>query len=452
MNKRNCSTTLTANAIMTPATVEMSRNSLYALAKILDNGLTVNEMKQEIFRKLKEARNNNELTAIGGRCVFPLGVDGEGFLVNGIVEKNRNAGERELYFVFEVTQIRPLAGETEVSPAAAVTAKAEKEQPAPGKVFEGFAFLESWEKFLGALAAKAVPEEWDYPGDPPHSRYILKNYVRFTFERLMLEGKVLTSPDGELAAFNTGLLDRTSGEDIIACFVPNEPGRGKKWRFADFCTVGTGTYGKKLLETMGQLPQPARYITGIEDLVLDGSRQIHVDVEHIIRDNLNRLPIQFLQQVSLCSPVAHTLTSRIAGCSGKKDKKALYALLNSEIFNNGTLFQNIKSLLEAAVKQAQRQVRTNYKTAVPFYYPRKNTMCLMLPLALTGIDGADAALVISAAGDSYQGQTIFTLADAYMDARLVCSKPESWLSPGSLNTAAAAARCRVTSIPEELTA
>lgn len=68
--------------------------------------------------------------------------------------------------------------------------------------------------------------------------------------------------------------------------------------------------------------------------------------------------------------------------------------------------------LKDAIETAKKYCKWNYKTAIPIYYPRNNSISLLLPLKLcTGSNGAaDVALVVERLlNGNYQGQTILTL-------------------------------------------
>ena len=84
---------------------------------------------------------------------------------------------------------------------------------------------------------------------------------------------------------------------------------------------------------------------------------------------------------------------------------------------------------------AKKRVRWNFKTALPCFFPTRNVMSLMLPLALLRDDRVDVALVVELTqSGNYQGQTILPLREAYIDARLLCRPDSDWL-----DTSAAAA-------------
>ena len=112
----------------------------------------------------------------------------------------------------------------------------------------------------------------------------------------------------------------------------------------------------------------------------------------------------------------------------------LYDTLKQIIVENSRLFLRIQNRLKDAIELARKRVRWNYKTAVPSYFPKRDTMSLMLPLALIDELKPDVALVVELTNSgSYQGQTILTLPQAYIDARLVCRLTGDWLNPTSIS-------------------
>ena len=67
--------------------------------------------------------------------------------------------------------------------------------------------------------------------------------------------------------------------------------------------------------------------------------------------------------------------------------------------------------LAASVRrQLQMCIRDSFKTALPCFFPTRNVMSLMLPLALLRDDRVDLALVVELTqSGNYQGQTILPL-------------------------------------------
>lgn len=301
----------------------------------------------------------------------------------------------------------------------------------PARALERFAFLGRWEDFLNNLAAIAKREDWNFCDYYPPNNYILKKYIQYTFFRLLYEDKVEVSADGRFAAFNTGLVNQHY-DDIYACFVPNNGG-ASPWLFKEFVIAGQRGLGKELVEYFNPLPQPATYFTRKEDLLYDLDKELHCDDEHIIIENIERFPIDFLKSQLRDVPEAMTILKRIRGHAASESNREPYrdlvALLNRET----ALYDRLKNRLDEAIQLAFKQVRWNYKSAVPSYYPSRNTMNLMLPLNLTSPEDVDNVLVCElTSSGNYQGQTILTLEQAYIDARLVCSPQANWLSTSSI--------------------
>src|SRR5438093_1763121 len=64
----------------------------------------------------------------------------------------------------------------------------------------------AYESRLKELAERAQPERWSF--DPAQPVVILGNYLRYTFKRLLQEGKIeegIDTAHSKIAAFNTGL-------------------------------------------------------------------------------------------------------------------------------------------------------------------------------------------------------------------------------------------------------
>ncbi len=297
----------------------------------------------------------------------------------------------------------------------------------PGKLLESFAFLGSWSSFLTELAEKAIHEDWDFADSYSRENHILIQYIKYTFYRLTKEDKVCIAPDNSFAAFNTGLVDKHY-DDIYACFLPNDPNLETKWKFTGFCTAASGGLGKQLVNCFNPLPQPPHYIKRNEDLIFDLEKPLHPDYEHIIIDNIHRLPVKFLADQLNDSAEATELLQRLA-TADRYTRRSLYDQLKVLITENSRLFIRVQNRIKDAIELARKRVRWNYKTAIPSYFPKRNTMSLMLPLCLTETDTPDVALVVELTqSGSYQGQTILTLPQAYIDARLLCRLNSDWLT------------------------
>lgn len=103
-----------------------------------------------------------------------------------------------------------------------------------GSLFR-WAFFPDREEWLQMLADLAREQVWTYDGaDPEHPNTGLFDYLRDTFRRLQLEGKVLENRAEGIALFNTGLVDREEGRPIYAVFGPNPNRNRQPWLFQEF--------------------------------------------------------------------------------------------------------------------------------------------------------------------------------------------------------------------------
>ena len=298
----------------------------------------------------------------------------------------------------------------------------------PGKQLENFAFLGSWSGFLTELAEKAVDEEWDFQNSPVKNYHILIQYIKYTFCRLQKENKVCISSDNQFASFNTGLVDKHY-DDIYACFIPNDPGSDTKWKFSGFCTAASGGLGKLVVNYFNPLPQPPRYFNRNEDLFFDLDKQLHPDFNHIIIDNIRRLPVKWLQEQFYDHAESAPIFEKLLSTKDRDTCIECYEQLKTMISDNSRLFVRIKNRLSESIELARKRVRWNYKTAIPSYFPKRDIMSLMLPLCLCDEEKADVALVVELTqSGNYQGQTILTIPQAYIDARLLCRLTSDWLS------------------------
>jgi cold shock CspA family protein len=283
---------------------------------------------------------------------------------------------------------------------------------------------------LEYLAQIALHEKWHFGELPnPKNAYpILDNYLTYTFYKLKKEGLVLEikGSEGAWATFNTGLVDKLY-DPIFALFkrsdYPSPP-----WRFFDFCVPGKREAGRRLTSVFDPLPEAARYFDTSFAMVLDTARDIHVDYEHVIFDGVSRdrFPYAFLEHY-----VPKGFEWQRYPDMEAWDRKSFLERLSASIENDVQCTRSIKRRLEDAKLLAEKRTKWNFKTAIPQYYPRYNTMSLLLPLAIVDDEVVDIALVVTKnPSGSYQGRTILPLDWAYQNARLVCRPDSDWLVPG----------------------
>lgn len=162
--------------------------------------------------------------------------------------------------------------------------------------------------------------------------------------------------------------------------------------------------------------------------MFDPSKELVVDYEHILIDNVDRLPLQFLVEELRGNEEASSLVNKIETAE-EEERENLYSSLSEIVETDSRVFRTLRNRMEDAVDIAKRRVRWNFKTAIPSYYPRANSMSLLLPLCLLDERKADAALVVQLQDSgNYTGQTILTISQAYTNARLICRPDSDWLT------------------------
>ena len=302
-----------------------------------------------------------------------------------------------------------------------------KQRVVAGRALTDWAYLGSMTELLDTLAGIALPERWSFDDErDERARPILRSYLTYTFYRLQAEGKVLENRAQGIAAFNTGLVDRTY-EPIYACFSPST--LGEQWRFEAFCKAGSRQWGKKLVAAFNPLPRRPQYFNRKEDLLFDTDRELRRDVDHILLDNINRLPRDFLLEEMRTSAEAPAIIAQAYGSDDPGERIVAFDELKAMIEDDPRIKRRLINRLDDAIELAQKRVDWNFKTAVPAFYPTKNTMSLLLPLDLTEDERPDVALVVELMeSGAYIGQTILTMRMAYNNARLICRPDSDWLN------------------------
>lgn len=252
-----------------------------------------------------------------------------------------------------------------------------------------FAVFPSYNNAIIFLAENlAEKENWDFSDSQKTTYSILKNYLEFTFRKLIQEKKVAFTVDNKFACFNTGLMTENL-EDIFAFF--EEYKKPQKGFNTPFCFKA---FLKKSDNTLlkhfsANLPEIANYFDKPELLIFNPKCDLIPDIDHIIKDNISRFPIH---------------------------------LQNADD-------AELRRQVTGAIEDVKKRVRTNYKIAIPQYYDRK--IQLLLPLCLTsGSPNPDLALVVHRINDNtYTARTCLTLKMAYNNARLIVKPQSDWLKP-----------------------
>ena len=297
------------------------------------------------------------------------------------------------------------------------------------------------------LAEKALAEKWYYGAAnaaDAENYPILKNYLAYTFKRLVFEDKILYGDVAdaehageEYAAFNTGLVDQKY-EYIYALFKKNTMSPQPYWYLLDFVVAGEQS-GKTLARLFYPLPKRADYFENqFRNMVYDTSTQLLCDYTHIIVERIGRFPLRFLQEN--CPPnmleIDGVKLEEVCPKHAKdSERKHYFEQLGERIRNTPMVLNNLKNRLEAAIHLTLKRVEWNYKTAIPVYFPTRNLCSLLLPLCLSEESQVDLALVVEPLqSGAYQGQTVLPLDLAYNNSRLLTRPDSDWLRPDSIQS------------------
>lgn len=301
--------------------------------------------------------------------------------------------------------------------------KARKERYFDQSKLLDWAYMKDYRQAINDLKNMALKERWYYKSQTPTNPYpILSNYLIYTFYRLSKENDKIPTND-QYAAFNTGLVNDLY-EPIYALFEKNKLPGMQKWHFIEFCISGIGRSGKILASNFNPLPGRAKFFDNTAELIYDlEAPEPQMNWNHIILDNVSRLPLEFLEENK---PAGFLL--RDTTLMNSVERNNYYSKLAEAIENDSKKFRTIKNRFADSLSLALKRIQWNFKTAIPMYYPYNNKMSLLLPLSLIDDEVIDLALVTEKTkSGSYLGHTILPLAWAYSNARLITRPDSDWL-------------------------
>lgn len=294
-----------------------------------------------------------------------------------------------------------------------------------------WAWMGDFRQVVSDLKNMALKERWYYKVQNPAFPFpILSKYLTYTFFRLSKEQGKIKKTD-QYAAFNTGLVNNLY-EPIYALFEKNRVQGRQEWYFHEFCISGVGKAGKILASNFNPLPQRAHFFNNPAELIYDSNApEPQLNWNHIILDNVSRLPIEFLEENKPTD-----FLFRDASGMNTVEKADYFGQLARAIENDSKKFRAIKNRFADSLSLALKRVQWNFKTAIPMYYPQNNKMSLLLPLSLLDDEVIDLALVTEKTqSGNYLGHTILPLDWAYSNARLVTRPDSDWLVAEKIETA-----------------
>lgn len=296
----------------------------------------------------------------------------------------------------------------------------------PARDLAQFMEIGSWDTMLGTLARAAAPERWNYPGEGvgKESRYgILRDYLASTLARLRTNGGVVTSPDGTLAAFDTGLATPMD-EELYAVLSPT--GTDIPWHLDGFATAGDGELGSRLTAHLAELPPRACYLERIDDVVLRDGALVIPDYKSLLGANIERLPLGFVASL-VDGTDAQAPLDRLAA-AGPAERAAARRDLSRAIEGEPGRYRRACRALDDAIDLSLRRARRSYRHVAPAFDAALGRKLMLLPLALVDDTSIDCALVLELMpSGAYQAAAVASLSRAYAAARVVSEQLPSWL-------------------------
>ncbi len=296
----------------------------------------------------------------------------------------------------------------------------------PARDLAQFMEIGSWDTMLGTLARAAAPERWNYPGEGvgKESRYgILRDYLASTLARLRANGGVVTSPDGTLAAFDTGLATPMD-EELYAVLSPT--GTDIPWHLDGFATAGDGELGSRLTAYLAELPPRACYLERIDDVVLRDGALVIPDYKSLLGANIERLPLGFVASL-VAGTDAQAPLDRLAA-AGPAERAAARRDLSRAIEGEPGRYRRACRALDDAIDLSLRRARRSYRHVAPAFDAALGRKLMLLPLALVDDTSIDCALVLELMpSGAYQAAAVASLSRAYAAARVVSEQLPSWL-------------------------
>ena len=282
--------------------------------------------------------------------------------------------------------------------------------------------------FLKSVADKVAAEDWSYKFKDTSTLPILKNYIANTFDRLLLEEKILNGEVSGFASvrpivrynkkvyFNPGLTDRYYNKTVIVLKpvvepVPLEGFEDLEYTWYEKARIYSSNecfISNDFNE--GDLPTPPRYYEKTSDLLYNPELQINLNDKQILLDGLDK--------------------GRILKYRG------VYKKAKREDKKKDTFLETVVAEFRTAVQRAQDIAKQDFRFVVPQYRNGEREIQFLLPIYIDRVESyrnsePDCVLVLkydtSGRVPNYRAVTILTVNLAYSNARLL-SKPNSlWL-------------------------
>jgi len=228
-----------------------------------------------------------------------------------------------------------------------------------------------------------------------------------------------------LCCFNTGLLTPAQ-EEIFGVFATSEhfdKGRpegalNKKWFLKSWARSGD-----RVLAGFGALPGLASYWTNSSELVFNPALDVRPNIDHILRENLNRFPVELGGQVDLKGVPADLNLAPDVEADDEEIAIGAEPDVEPELQRAAPLAARIA--LDGSVKHSIRLAQRSYRVAVPQFY--RGAIQLLIPLYMRTAARADLALALEPHDTYYRAATVLYPDWAYRHARLLSRPNSEWL-------------------------
>jgi hypothetical protein len=164
-----------------------------------------------------------------------------------------------------------------------------------------------------------------------------------------------------------------------------------------------------------ELPRLAEYWNDPKDLIFDPKLQVQLNLDHIIKDNLNRFPEELGGKLD-----KDGIPTDLGEQPGEEEVELPEVLAESHPIPLAT-----RNALEGAMKHSIRLAQRSYRMAVPQFY--RGRIQLLLPLYLRDSTRPDLALTLERHGGWYRAATVLYTDWAYRHARLLARPNSEWL-------------------------
>jgi Domain of unknown function (DUF3825) len=291
------------------------------------------------------------------------------------------------------------------------------------KIFD-YGVVANWEERLESLRDMAEPERWTFLSVPAQSALpVLDSYAGFTFQQLYKQGKIAQTD--ETSCFNTGLLTPAQ-EEVFGVFTVSERfessrpvgHENKKWFLKSWARSGD-----RILNKFSKLPQMATYWTDPAELIFNPNLEVRPNIDHIIRENLNRFPAELGGQVGQDGIPLDLKTT--PGLEAEADDADLPDLEEEDRSRVSSPPLMARIALDGAIKHSIRLAERSYRVAVPQFY--RSSIQLLIPLYLRDSRRPDLALTLERHDGWYRAATVLYPDWAYRHARLLSRPNSEWL-------------------------